>query len=494
MGGHPYEEHRDDHSSPDLRRFVYCHPARRVSWQAVTPTANPEDSATEPSGAGSALPAVEGDSHPSSHREAKPRPGGPVLWSFAWSLVVTFAAALVVLLGLFFLSALWLGHPSASPHMRIGIGDELNLIKIILAIIAGAGGIVALVVAYRRQRVLEYSARLEHSRERREDVRVLNERFAAATSQLGSDSAAVRLAGIYAIAGLADDWEDQRQVCIDVLCAFLRMPYAPAPEEVNSPEYIDWTHQRMVRHTVIRVVASHLQATESAASWHGYDFDFTGVVFDGGDFSNSDFHDVRMDFTSAQFVDGRTNFIGSRFSECEITFDWAVFSGGEVNFGACNFLSDCHMTFIAADIRGGEISFGDMEWAGAKLNDGNINFSAASLRDDGVILFVNSECKGTYIGFAASHFLGGRLIFMDAKLSGGEISFESAKLMQGTVNFESSDFIGCAMNFHHAEFLGTTVDFSKRGEWVKPPTFDKWETPPIGLRLPPVNPEEVTIA
>jgi hypothetical protein len=49
-------------------------------------------------------------------------------------------------------------------------------------------------------------------------VRVLNERFATAAEQLGSDKPpAVRLAGVYAMAGLADDWADNRQTCIDVL-------------------------------------------------------------------------------------------------------------------------------------------------------------------------------------------------------------------------------------------------------------------------------------
>ena len=39
-------------------------------------------------------------------------------------------------------------------------------------------------------------------------TRTLNERFATAAEQLGSDKpAAVRLAGVYAMAGLADDWE-----------------------------------------------------------------------------------------------------------------------------------------------------------------------------------------------------------------------------------------------------------------------------------------------
>src|SRR5215831_14210978 len=62
-------------------------------------------------------------------------------------------------------------------------------------------------------------------------TRTLNERFATAAGQLGSDKpAAVRLAGVYAMAGLADDWPENRQTCVDVLCAFLRVAYEPDPD------------------------------------------------------------------------------------------------------------------------------------------------------------------------------------------------------------------------------------------------------------------------
>ena len=61
-------------------------------------------------------------------------------------------------------------------------------------------------------------------------TRTLNERFATAAGQLGDDKPpAVRLAGVYAMAGLADDWPENRQTCVDVLCAYLRMPYEPDP-------------------------------------------------------------------------------------------------------------------------------------------------------------------------------------------------------------------------------------------------------------------------
>ena len=92
-------------------------------------------------------------------------------------------------------------------------------------------------------------------------TRTLNERFATAADQLGDDKpAAVRLAGVYAMAGLADDWEANRQTCVDVLCGYLRMPYAGDPGEGSTvQEQLGFQSGREVRHSVIRVIAAHLE-------------------------------------------------------------------------------------------------------------------------------------------------------------------------------------------------------------------------------------------
>jgi hypothetical protein len=55
-------------------------------------------------------------------------------------------------------------------------------------------------VAYRRQKITEADS--VHDR-----TRVFNERFTAIAAQLGDDQPAVRLAGVHAMAGLADDWK-----------------------------------------------------------------------------------------------------------------------------------------------------------------------------------------------------------------------------------------------------------------------------------------------
>src|SRR6266496_4897676 len=107
---------------------------------------------------------------------------------------------------------------------------------IIAAIVSGITLIVTSVAQWlsRRGTRRDLKEQREHLTERgtltEQRIRTLNERFATAAGQLGSDKPPpVRLAGVYAMAGLADDWEENRQTCVDVLCAYLRIPYEPDP-------------------------------------------------------------------------------------------------------------------------------------------------------------------------------------------------------------------------------------------------------------------------
>jgi hypothetical protein len=125
--------------------------------------------------------------------------------------------------------------------------------------------------------------RLEHAKEDRERFRVLNERFSTAAGQLGSDQPAVRLAGAYAMASLADDWPEQRQTCVDVMCGYLRMPYEPDPGADAPPaERVAFTRDREVRHAVIQVIRDHLNPKAGTVLLQNCKFDFRGAVFDGG--------------------------------------------------------------------------------------------------------------------------------------------------------------------------------------------------------------------
>ena len=140
-------------------------------------------------------------------------------------------------------------------------------------------------------------------------TRTLNERFNTVAGQLSSDKPpAVRLAGVYAMAGLADDWPDHRQMCVDVLCAYLRMPYEPEPgDDAPVEKRLALQASREVRHTVIRVIAAHLNGT-APVSWCGLNFDFAGAVFDGGDFSDAEFSGGTVNFAGAEFSGGTVDF------------------------------------------------------------------------------------------------------------------------------------------------------------------------------------------
>ena len=182
-----------------------------------------------------------------------------------------------------------LGFPHLAHHKALSVNDLLEVLKLVLGTVAGVGALAALVMNYRKQRLAEVAEVRERRRADDDRVRVFNERFATAAAQLGHDEPAVRLAGVHAMVGLADDWKHGRQTCIDVLCAYLQMPYEADPgPDASTAERLAFGRSQKVRHTVIAVITAHLQP-EASTSWQGCIFDFTGVRFDGGSFSGAVF-------------------------------------------------------------------------------------------------------------------------------------------------------------------------------------------------------------
>ena len=295
----------------------------------------------------------------------------------------------------------------------------------------------------------------------RGETRLFNERFTAITAQLGDAQPAVRLAGVHAMAGLADDWEENRQTCVDVLCGYLRMPYEPDPGDDAPPaERAAYRASREVRHIAIRVIAAHLQAG-APVSWQGLDFDFTGVVFDGGDFTEARFSGGTVGFGGAEFSGGTVSFEGARFSGARVSFEGAVFSGGEVSFGLAVF-------------SGGSVSFGVAVFSG-----GSVSFDSAGF-------------SGGSVSFEGAGFSGGSVSFDGAGFSGATVSFRGARFPDdGQLNFFGVGFSGGSVSFEGAEFSGATVDFTDARQWSHPPMFSRDGEPPVGVVLP-VQPFEET--
>lgn len=237
------------------------------------------------------------------------------------ALLLALAAAVAAGVGV----VLWgvLGRPT-------GVQERLDAVKVVLTVVGGVGAVVALTVAYRRQRLTEVDSH-------REDAKVLLDRYAKAAELLGAPDASVRVAGVYAFAALANDAPEARQGCIDVLCAYLRQPYGTADGTADGTRR-DPGQERHVRLTVIRLIRDNLHlADDDPRTWRGHDFDFTGAVFDGGDFSGATFTDAgRVTFADAT-ITGRLSFAAATFAGGVVSFDRARFAGGSVSFAGARF-------------------------------------------------------------------------------------------------------------------------------------------------------------
>lgn len=135
-----------------------------------------------------------------------------------------FVAAVLGVGGIFYGLVVLLDFKELDTNPKLDAKTLFDLVKLFFGVVAGAGALVALVVAYRRQRVDEAGAH-------RETTRLHTESFSLAVDKLGSESPAVRLGGVHALVSLADDAPDDnlRQTCIDVLCAYLQLPFTPDP-------------------------------------------------------------------------------------------------------------------------------------------------------------------------------------------------------------------------------------------------------------------------
>ena len=116
---------------------------------------------------------------------------------------------------------------------------EAALIAGVVSLISLGGTVLVAIIGFRTTRSVTGSTLAEQR------ARTLNERFATAAGQLGSDKPpAVQLAGVYAMAGLADDWQKNRQTCVDVLCGYLRMPHEPDPGDQAPKDQLGFRASR----------------------------------------------------------------------------------------------------------------------------------------------------------------------------------------------------------------------------------------------------------
>jgi hypothetical protein len=306
------------------------------------------------------------------------------------------AAGLLVTVGVAMAIWLLLAYGGGGEQQR----NQLEAIKTAGTVVLGAGGAAALLLAARRQRTAEIALK-QKDRDQVHQERVaavteadaterrITDLYTKAADQLGSDKAPVRMAGLYALERLAQGNPSQRQTIVNVICAYLRMPFShekPIPAtsdelETLSPERKEprsaedaaaaehWSQERLVRLTAQSILTGHLSTTASLSTewprisapndpnfWPGIDIhlneatlldfsfagarvdtaNFVGTRFKGGaNFAHANF-ERHAHFHKARFEDGPGHFLGAWFG-LRAVFSRADFGEKEANFQGATF-------------------------------------------------------------------------------------------------------------------------------------------------------------
>lgn len=399
--------------------------------------------------------------------------------SVAGQAALTGTLVLAVFAAVFYgLAQLYLDQSRWWPWSGSGTPELYDLTRNAATITALVGGAVAIAVSLRRQRstertvklsamttkIAEETARtaqetsritakayeLDQSRAQREEVDRLRDRYTTIAGQLGDGAAPVRLAGVYAMAALTDDWlkrdgeesDHEAQVCIDVLCAYIRTPRHESTDEGRLADI-------RVRETITRVIADHLQRSKPRTRWAGKTFDFTGAVFTGShSFENVEFGDgCHISFAEAEFTDGcHVSFTDAEFADdCRVSFTAAQFRNGcRVSFTTAQFINGCYVLFSEAGFNdgcyvvfaGAEFDMGCyVTFNFAAFNDGcEVSFTSAKFNERCYVIFnVAVFNEGCYIDFSGAEFSTDcRVTFIAAKVNNGcHVTFASAQYNGG---------------------------------------------------------------
>ncbi|WP_371785537.1 pentapeptide repeat-containing protein [Streptosporangium subroseum] len=413
----------------------------------------------------------------------EPRPAG-------WWIV---PAALLVG-GAVYGVAWWLlsGLPPVLKPAEVATARQ-GAIQTALAAGAGIGAAITVMLAFRRQRhqelatlitsrqadraaeltelIAERNSRLaeqvaEHNKQDATERRI-TELYIKAVEQLGSGKAAVRLGGLYALERLAQGDPDHRQTIVNVICAYLRMPYTvpgaaapgsrpPGPWRTEA-DSTDQEGERQVRLTAQRILAEHLRDKRTAGErqtapadrrfWEGMRIDLTGAVLIQANFSHCQF--IAAEFDDATFVGGAW-FKGATFSE-GVQFLRVKFSHGAF-FNTANF-SGSALFFRASFV-------GDAQFAKATFAVGAM-FDEAKFGGDALFTnatFINSSffLKAAFNGnarFEGATFNG------DTQLAGA-IFKKNAEFNKAAFNGNVS-FGGATFN-KDAQFAGAAFNGDAR--------------------------------
>jgi Pentapeptide repeats (9 copies) len=275
----------------------------------------------------------------------------------------------------------------------------------------------------------------------------ITDRYTKAVEQLGHEKAPVRLGALYSLEHLAQDNPKYRPTVVDVICTYLRMPYAPParskpgaghtdqkvrssedgipPAQPNSGQ--DPAEEELqVRRTAQRILATHLRLPAGTSSVEAVEAQRREPSFD-----DKFWPGISLDLTGATLVEFRFAHVSVMDVQCagatfrgEARFDDAKFHGyarfsrstfeGEVWFdgATCQRYAGFNQTIFQ----------GDASFNGAKFEVA-AGFREANFKGDAS--FVKTKFKGE-ASFVETTFRdvpewGGATFRADALFSGAKV-------------------------------------------------------------------------
>ena len=296
---------------------------------------------------------------------------------------------------------------------------------------------------------------------------------------------AVRFRGLYALERFAQDNPAHRQTIVDVICAYLRMPFSPtAPASKPEPEAAEgqkepgpegeagtdgiggtWQQERHVRLSAQRILAEHLRddrakdqrSTDPPSSrfWNNIRLDLTSATLIDFNLVNGVMADAN--FRRAAFS-GDALFGGAAFGG-DALFGGAAF-GGDASFGGAAFGGDASFggaAFSGDALFGGAAFSGDASFGGAAFSGaarfGGAAFSGAARFGEATFggdAWFDKAAFRRGASFGEATFTGNA--WFDKAALGGDASFDGAAFT-GDAWFGEAAFTGVA-GFGEATFGG----------------------------------------
>lgn len=300
----------------------------------------------------------------------------------------------------------WLPKASAAERGKL-LGTAAQIV------LFGLGGMIAVVgvaLSLSRHRQEMQAAALDREKEqrRRDELasqrrldaeRELRERFVTAVELISASSSPTkRKAAFYALAALADDWDvldrsDEVQVCVDVICGYLRTPLEATDSSAKREEV-------EVRATAVRIVRSHL-VDGAPHAWSEREIDLSGAEID----YKISLTDITiagtgsLSFARVSIVDGGSvglDELKVKDQAVVVLSDASISGSGDLSLNGAVVAGSGQVSAIGLEARGGGtvtlaamscLEKSKVSFAGASVTD-SANFYAPGMRVSGDSRFV----------------------------------------------------------------------------------------------------------